>query len=46
MEWINRPEQSTSTPRDTCVAQVCVTHDGSGSCIIRWCITRICFIDF
>ena len=50
MQWLNDPKISNSivSPQDNCVIHVCFTRDdppGPGSCLIRFCLTRWCFIN-
>lgn len=49
MQWINEPKDvNVVQPQDQCAIHLCFTRDdppGPGACIVRFCLTRWCFID-
>ncbi|XUD13832.1 hypothetical protein IGJ55_003019 [Enterococcus sp. AZ170] len=47
MNWINKANLSDNLiTRDTCVVKGCWTNNEGGACLIKYCVTRFCFMDY
>lgn len=48
MDWLNQPDDSMVTPNDVCFIKLCnvrLCEKHLGSCTIRMCASKWCFID-